>query len=108
MGLTSSLLINACVSGVFPSPATFEFGGFWEASFLAGARAAVGTLAYVPPDLAGEVAVSFFAGRLSGLTPAEALRRAQLSPRPAYPDGMWVAHIIAGRADFTCRPGPAA
>jgi hypothetical protein len=94
--------------GVFPSPATFEFGGFWEASFLAGARAAVGTLAYVPPDLAGEVAVSFFAGRLSGLTPAEALRRAQPRPRPAYPDGMWVAHIIAGRADFTCRPGPAA
>lgn len=101
------VFINACVSAVFPSQVGAEVGGFWEAFFLAGARALVGTVAYVPPDLAERVAVRFFEGWLSGLTAAEALRRAQLEVRPTCGDEMWAAHILAGRGDITLpRPAP--
>lgn len=100
LSLESKLVfLNACVSGRFQSRLSNEVGGFWEAFLHAGANRVIATIAYVDPDSAQRLALSFYRNVLEGTGPAEALRQAQLELRQERPEPSdWATHILIGVA----------
>lgn len=98
LSLSSELVfMNACISGRFKSRLSNEVGGFWEAFLHAGASGIVVTLAYVHPESAQRLALSFYRHWLDGKGSGEALRQAQLEVRQQRPEPCdWATHILIG------------
>jgi CHAT domain-containing protein len=72
------LFLNACQAGQFRLSARTEINGFVRAFLLAGAKSLVAPLVHVAPDVAGDLAATFFQEWLGGCSCAEALNRAQI------------------------------
>lgn len=53
------VFVNACLSAGYAFARDAGAGGFWQALLSVGARAVTGTLAYVDPSVAQEIAVAF-------------------------------------------------
>jgi len=92
------VFLNACISGSFKSELGGEVGGFWQAFLSAGAVSLIGTLAYMHPGYAQQIALDFYREWLKGdLTKAESLRLAQLRMLQQKIDPRhWASYILIG------------
>jgi tetratricopeptide (TPR) repeat protein len=91
------VFLNACVTAGFSFRRGVGGGGFWRSLIEVGARAVVGTLSYVDPGHAQQLALAFYRHWQGGTGPAEALRLSQLELyRSGVPEAGWATHVIVG------------
>lgn len=87
------VFVNACVSAGYAFGRDAGAGGFWHALLGVGARAVTGTLAYVDPVRAQELALAFHRHAPSRVGPALALCLAQRDQAAAgHSPSAWATH----------------